>query len=245
MGHAELTELFLEKLQLELPPVALTFVEQPPPDVLVMGKEAPSFCTLWRWGENATFFASAEQHLGCLVGGMVSGYALKGEQLEEVTLLLDELCPADDLPPDKIEEVPKVEKRHAGAVYGPLWSCALEPDLVLVWANIVQVAVLQEVSSPVMWRGNPQGGVFPRPACSVLATALSFQKPAYSLGCVGMRAYTQVPPELSLLAIPGSALGQLEQGLRSIEDPQARMQVYYDRIHAAQQAQQGQGAHHG
>ena len=237
MGFSELTELLLDKLMLDLPPVALTFVDQPPPDVLVMGKEPPSFCSLWRWGEGSVFYAAGQQHLGCLVGGMVSGYPLSGSQMEEVQGMLEEMCPAEDAAPDKLDDIPRIGRPLSGAVYGPLWQFPLQPDLVLMWGNIVQAAVLQEVAGPLMWRGNPQGALFPRPACSVLAIALGHEKPAYSLGCVGMRAYTEIPNELGLLALPGDRLETLEQGLKAIEDPQARMQVYYDRMHA-QQAQQ-------
>ena len=239
MGYMEVTELLQEKLLLELPPVALSFVDEPPPDVLVMGKESPSLCTFWRWGENAVFYASAEQHMGCLIGGMVAGFPLNPEQMDEIQHLVDELCPSDEVPRDNAADVPKVSKKASGIVYGPLWRFPLQPDVVLFWATMVQAAVMQEVTQPLMWRGNPQGAYFARPACSVLAIAMAHQHNAYSLGCVGMRAYTQIPSELGMLAVPGSQLEALEKGLATIEDPQARMQVYYDRIKAVQAAQAG------
>ena len=232
MGLMEVTELLQEKLLLELPPVGLAYVQEPPADVLVMGKEPPSFCTLWRWGETAVFYAAADQHLGCLVGGMVAGFPLSEAQWGEVHQLLEEMCSAEDMPPDDLEQVPKITQPGRGIVYGPLWRFPLQPDLALLWMTPVQAAVLQEVGGPVLWRGNPQGAVFARPACSVLAIAMSSERSALSLGCVGMRTYTKVPPEICLLAVPASALVQLEGDLRRIQDPEARMQAYYDKLKA-------------
>lgn len=81
MGYTELTELLLEKLAIELPPVALAFVPERPAEVPVMGKPSPSFCTFWRWGERSVFYAAADQHLECAHrrhGGGLSPAAREG-----------------------------------------------------------------------------------------------------------------------------------------------------------------------
>jgi uncharacterized protein (DUF169 family) len=236
-----LTQLLQEKLLLDLPPVGLAFVDGPPDGVMEMGKEPPSFCTLWRWGETAVFYAGREHHLGCLVGGMVSGVPLGPGQLDEVWQLMEEMCRAEDpsagsgqaVPSDEPERVPRVQRPWRGIVYGPLWRFPLEPDLALLWLTIVQAGVLQDVAGRVLWRGNPEGANFTRPACSVLPIAMERERPALSLGCVGMRAYTQLPPELCLLAVPGPALSRLEHQLQEIEDPEARIQAYLDKLRAA------------
>lgn len=247
MGLMEVTRLLQEKLFLELPPVGMAFVDEPPEGVLVMGKEPPSFCSLWRWGERSVFYASAEQHLGCLVGGMVAGVPLAEPQVDEVKQLMEEMCHAEDLPPDDPAQVPVIRGRKwTGIVYGPLWRFpvkagdkppryegGVEPDLALMWVTIVQAGVLQDVAGRVLWRGNAEGANFARPACSVLAIALDRDKPALSLGCVGMWTYTQLPRELCLLAVPGSQLPLLEEALQGIEDPEARMQGYVDKLKAA------------
>ncbi len=241
MGLMEITQLLQEKLFLELPPVGMAFVDQPPDGVLVMGKEPPSFCSLWRWGERAVFYSPAEQHLGCLVGGMVAGVPLFEAQMEEVRQLMEEMCQAQDpstgsgqaLPPDDPAQVPRVRRAWNGVVYGPLWRFPLEPDLALMWVTIVQAGVLQDVAGKVLWRGNAEGATFARPACSVLPIALDRDKPALSLGCVGMWTYTQLPRELCLLAVPGGMLGRLEEALRTIEDAEDRMQAYVEKLKAA------------
>ncbi|MBI4497893.1 MAG: DUF169 domain-containing protein [Chloroflexi bacterium] len=244
MGYRELTELLLEKLQILYPPAALSFVPERPAEVPATGKDVPSFCALWRWGETALFYASPEQHvMGCAIGGMVAGFPLPREKAQEVLDLMAEYCEGEEAAvPDEVAQTARVTKPAAGVVYGPLWQFPLPPDVVVMWANIIQVAVLQEVTGPVMWRNNPQGAVFTRPACSVLPIAMTHGKPAMSLGCAGMRAYTQVPDDLCLVALPGDRLGQLEEDLRKLADPQARMQFYLDKLQASMAQQQEGGA---
>lgn len=237
MDFYRLTELLQEKLLLELPPVALAFADEPPPGVTVMGKESPSFCTFWRWGEQSVFYARADQHLGCLIGGMVSGFPMTEEQLGEVQGLLEEMCHDESVPLDNVEDVPRVSKQSKGILYGPLWQFPSDPDLVIFWASMFQAAILQDVTQPLVWKGNPQGAYFGRPACGVLAVAMNTQQNSYSLGCVGMRAYTEIPGELGLIAIPGSRLQALMDALPGIDDPKARIQAYQDKVRAAQEAQ--------
>lgn len=233
MGLMEVTQLLQEKLDLQLPPVGMAFVDEAPDGVLVNGKDPPSFCSLWRWGERAVLYAPAEQHMGCLVGGMVAGVPLSEPQMDEVKQLMEEMCHAEDLPPDDPAQVPVVRRSWNGIVYGPLWRLPVQPDLALMWVTIVQAGVLQEVAGKVLWRGNSEGANFARPACSVLAIAMEGEKPALSLGCVGMWTYTQLPRELCLLAVPGSRLGDLEDALRGLADPEARIQGYVEKLRGA------------
>ena len=81
-----------------------------------------------------------------------------------------------------------------------------------------------------MWRNNSQGVVFPRPACAVLPIASLNEKPAMSLGCIGMREYTNVPNHMYLIAVPGSQLGSLELAVRKKTDIPQRLEVYEQRM---------------
>lgn len=245
MAYDRLTELLQEKLQIELPPVALSWVTERPASVPQTGKESPSFCSFWRWGEQHVFYAAAEQSIGCPLGGLVAGFPLPEERADEAHELMAEFCEAEgDAPMDdaalrrELEQTPKVASNAAGIVAGPLWEVPLPPDVVLVWGTIIQAAVLQEVSGPLMWKNNPQGAVFTRPSCSVLPIAMLHGKTAMSLGCIGMRAYTQIPNNLYLLAIPGGGLEQLEQDLQKIEDPAGRMAFYEEKLRTGMQRSQ-------
>lgn len=239
MAYDSLTALLLEKLQIEVPPVALAWVMERPASVPQTGKEAPSFCSFWRWGEQEVFYASAEQSLGCPLGGMVAGFPLGAEREREARELMADFCEAEgEAPLDdvglrrEIEQTARVDRKAAGLVAGPLWEMPIPPDVVLVWGTIIQAAVLQEVSGPLMWKNNPQGAVFTRPSCSVLPIAMLHGKTAMSLGCIGMRTYTKMPAHLYLLAVPAAHLEQLELDLQKIEDPAGRMAFYQEKLSA-------------
>ena len=230
MNGGKLTELLAERLHIELPPVALTFVEECPPEVTPLGKEPPSFCTLWRWGEERVFYASGEQHLGCALGGMVAGFLPPEGKLDELAAALQEMCEDGGDGPDEIARTARFAHGANGIVYGPLWKFPLEPDVLLLWATLPQMGVLQEVAGTTLWRDNPQGAVFTRPACSVLAIASEHEKLAMSLGCIGMRLYTRIPPQLFLEAIPRSKLSQVEEGLEGKADAEERLRFYEEKL---------------
>lgn len=236
VGFWRLTELLLEKMELALPPVALTFADRQPEGVAMVEKESPSFCSFWRWGERAVFYADGKQHMGCLVGGMVAGFPLSQEELGEVEAQLGEMCLAENSAPDEIVQVPRVGKPSSGVVYGPLYEFPLQPDLVLMWATPLQAVVVQDAIGAIMWRDNPQGAFFARPACSVLSISLAHEKPALSLGCVGMRAYTEIPEEVCLLAVPGSSLGRLEERLPKSQGFRERAEEMARRLAATKES---------
>ncbi len=231
MNSLRLTELLADRLGIEIPPVSMTFVDSEPQDVPPLYKDPPSFCSLWRIGEIRPVYVPGDQHSGCGIGGVVSGFlSAEGREIE-LAALLEEMCEAsagDDA--QEIERTARFTDAGEGVVYSPLWKAPLAPDLILLWATLPQMGVLQDILGKVMWRDNPQGASFTRPACGVLPIAHTHQKPAMSLGCVGMRLYTGLPPSLFLLAVPSSCLDTLEQGLGAMNDAGDRLRGYAKRM---------------
>ena len=189
--------------------------------------------------ELRVLYASAEQHNGCGIGGMVSGFMSDDGREEELADLLTEMCDAEVGTTEEIAQTARFVDPGGGAVYGPLWRMPLEPDLVLMWATLPQMGVVQEIVGRIMWRNNPQGAVFTRPACGVLPIAHRHEKSAMSLGCVGMRLYTGIPPHLFLIAMPPSQLKLLANGLESSDDLQDRLEHYAGRLAAGDQTRHG------
>ena len=226
-----LPNLLAERLGIELPPVGMAFVDAPPPDVPQLYAMPPSFCSLWRMAELRAFYADAERHGGCGIGDVVSGFGSGEGREDELAALFAELCEAV---PDGGAEMARTArfalKAGGGAVYGPLWKMPIAPDLALMWATLPQMGVIQEIVGSVMWRENPQGATFTRPACAVLPIAHRHRKPALSLGCVGMRIYTETPPTLFLLALPPDALPALADGLETKPDIRERLAHYAARL---------------
>ncbi len=232
MDTLNLVQLLADRLGVEIPPVGMAFVDSEPSDIPPLYREPPSFCSLWRMAELRLFYASAERHAGCGIGGMVSGFLSAEGRERELAELLEEMCEAGVGTTEEIAETPRFARPGAGAIYGPLWRMPLEPDLALMWATLPQMGVVQEIVGKVMWKNNPQGAAFTRPACGVLPIAYRHGKPALSLGCVGMRLYTGIPPQLFLVALPSEYLPKLENGLKSMTDAPARLERYAAKIAA-------------
>ena len=225
-----LAQLLVDRLDLALPPVAMAFVESEPDGVAPLGKDPPSFCTLWRWAEERPMYVTAAQHTGCEIGGMVAGFVSEEGREEHLAALLEEMCEAGQGELDEIARTPRFSGGYAGAVYGPIWDMPVAPQLALMWATLPQMGVLQEALGTILWRNNSQGAAFTRPACGVLAIANERGMPAMSLGCLGMRVYTRIPPSHFLIAIPAALLPRLRDGLAGREDAGERMEHYAERM---------------
>ena len=232
MDTLNITQLLADRLGIEIPPVGMAFVKDRPADVPHLYRDPPSFCSLWRMAELRVLYASAEQHEGCGIGGVVSGFMSDEGQEDELAALLTEMCDAEVGTTEAIAETARCVDPGVGVVYGPLWRMPVEPDLVLMWATLPQMGVVQEIVGRIMWRNNPQGAVFTRPACGVLPIAHQHGRTAMSLGCVGMRLYTGIPPRLFLIAMPPSQLQLLGSGLESKNDIGERLEHYAGRLNA-------------
>ena len=230
MDTLNLAQLLADRLMIEIPPVAMAFVEEKPEDVAPLYREPPSFCSLWRLAELRVFYATAEQHDGCGIGGVVSGFRSAEGREDDLAVLLTELCEVEVGTSEEIAQTARFQQSGGGVVYGPLWKMPVEPDLALMWATLPQMGVVQEIVGKIMWRNNPQGAVFTRPACGVLPIAYENQKTALSLGCIGMRLYTEIPSHLFLVAMHPSQLPKLEQGLEARDDLAERLEHYGARL---------------
>ena len=230
MDTLNLVELLADRLMIEIPPVGMALVNERPLGVAPLYRDPPSFCSLWRLAELRVFYTAAEQHDGCGIGGVVSGFSTSEGREDELAALLAELCEVEVGTAEEIEQTARFRPSGGGAVYGPLWKMPVEPDLALMWATLPQMGVVQEIVGKIMWRNNPQGAVFTRPACGVLPIAHEHRKTALSLGCIGMRLYTEIPPHLFLVAMPPSELPKLEHGLESRDDIAERLEHYGARL---------------
>ena len=239
MDTLNLVQLLADRLRIEIPPVGMSFVEERPAGVAPLYRDPPSFCSLWRLAELRVFYATAEQHDGCGIGGVVSGFRSPVGREDELAALLTELCEVEVGTAEEIARTARFQPsgcvsepahERGGVIYGPIWKMPVEPDLALMWATLPQMGVIQEIVGKIMWRDNPQGAVFTRPACGVLPIAHEHQRTALSLGCIGMRLYTEMPAYLFLVAMHPSELPKLEQGLESRDDIAERLEHYGARL---------------
>jgi uncharacterized protein (DUF169 family) len=219
---AAMTEL----LGLEQPPVALAFAASPPEGAAPIPRQVPSACAFWREAEKGVFYAPAESHFNCPVGSMVMGFGLPDPVGEQLQGLVKSMCDQNYLSPDEVAKIPSIGRQSAGILYGPLAEFPAEPDLVLLWLTPAQAMIFNEAVGSADWTGALME-VSGRPGCTALALADQQQAARLSLGCMGMRTFTQIGPDRILASLPGGELAGLVGALERTTTANAAMESFY------------------
>ncbi|WP_199749217.1 DUF169 domain-containing protein [Amycolatopsis sp. WAC 01376] len=227
MEHAHAAARITDLLSTDLPPVALTFTDGPPEGVAVSTEAVPSSCNLWRVAEKGVFYAAAEQHFNCPVGAMVMGFELPAATGEVLGGLVQSMCDARYLDPDEAANIPSVEKKSAGIVYGPLAEFPIEPDLILLWLTPAQAMIYNEAAGNAKWTASPMD-VSGRPGCAALPLALKSQTPRMALGCIGMRTFTDIADDRILAVLPGGLAEEFVSALETTVAANAEMKKFYE-----------------
>lgn len=213
-------------LSLERPAVALAFVDGFPESIPLFSGAPPSACSFWRAAETGTFYAPATSHRNCPLGAMVMGFALEKPLQEALSDSVDEMLDASYISADEVERIPTVTEDSAGIVYGPLREIPLEPDVVLLWLTPATAMLFGEAGGNLTWSESP-GRVFGRPACAAIPAALQSGRPELSLGCVGMRTFTEVRGDQMLGVLPGAVVGPFVEELEKTLAANAHMAGAY------------------
>jgi uncharacterized protein (DUF169 family) len=211
MPQTTLTKL----LQLSSPPVAITFVDKAPEGVPHVTALEPAGCGYWsRAAEGEVFFTTADDHKSCPVGAHTHNVLLTPAEQEGLMGLVGTMVGLNYL---KMEEVPRIPTRTTPmqlAVYAPLGSAPVDPDVVLVRGNARQLMLLSEAAQAAgVAGGSPAMG---RPTCAVLPEAINSDRTAASFGCIGNRVYTGAGENDAYFAIPGDQLRTVEDSLAVI-----------------------------
>jgi uncharacterized protein (DUF169 family) len=232
MDRAATAKRLADLLSLGNPPIALTFVDKPPEDIVHANKPVPSACAFWRQAELGTFYASAEHHYNCPIGSMVMGFDLPPTVNDQLGGLVRSMCDARYLSMDEAAKIPNAGRNSVGIIYGPLSEFPLDPDLVVIWVNVAQAMLYSEAAGRAAWTGAHME-VTGRPGCAALPRALHSNLPGMSLGCAGMRTFTEISDDMNLAVIPGTALAGFVDALQETVDSNATMRSYYSARKAA------------
>ena len=204
-----------ELLGLRTPPIALAFVDSPPPGVARVNAPEPAGCGYWRRAvAGEVFFTLADDHKGCPVGAHTHHVQLTSSEHAELMGLVKTMVGLSYL---KMEDVPKIPRRSIplqAAVYGPLSRLPVPPDVVLILGTARQLMLLAEAAEHAgIAAASPAMG---RPTCAALPEAMNASRTAVSFGCVGNRVYTGAPDEEAYFAIPGQHVAAMERSLATI-----------------------------
>ena len=203
-------------LGLDTRPIALALADAPPPGVRTFEGTVPSACTFWRRAESAVFYATAAQHFRCPVGAMVMGFEMPDDVKTELMGLVGVMVAGGYLGADEPPRIPTLSRKSAGVVYGPLQDFPIEPDAIVLWLTPRQAMLVSEASGECHWTGSTPAAALGRPACAAIPTAMARGATTASLGCVGMRTYTEIADDHMLAVVPAAAVPQLEVTLNDI-----------------------------
>jgi uncharacterized protein (DUF169 family) len=213
-------------LKLSSSPVAIAFVDTPPEGVRHVSAPEPAGCGYWRRAaEGQVFYTTADDHKTCPIGAHTHHVPLDAADERELMTLVQTMVELKYL---KLEEVPQIPRRALPldiAVYAPLESAPIVPDVVLVRGNARQLMLLSEAaqSAGVCGAGPAMG----RPTCAVLPEAINTSRTSASFGCVGNRVYTGADDNDAYFAIPGAHLAAVESQLAVIVEANDTLEAFH------------------
>lgn len=228
MNYAHAAEELTSKLNLSSPPVALSFVETAPEGLPTFEQEVPSACSFWRKAESGVFYAPAEKHYNCPIGTMTMGFDMPEEVQQNLMGFVQMMTGNGYITPEEPAHIPTEKTKKSGIVYGPLGQLPTPPDVVLLWLTPRQAMIYNEAVGNSRWRADAAPQVLGRPACGALPAALDRSQPQLSMGCAGMRTFTEVSDDRMLVALPGKSLSEFLGALDKTLQANASMQAFYN-----------------
>lgn len=223
----DLTQRFVELLQLKQPPVGLAFVEAIPEGVAHTNRRVPSACTFWRLAEQGVFYASAEDHQECPVGMLTMGFTMPEESQQRAQDLVQTMASVQYFSPAEVSALPVVDKPHQNIIYGRLDQFPVEADVVLAILDTQQAMLIAEAVGNTNWLQQGGQSAFGRPTCAVIPRALRSGATSMSFGCVGARTYIGLTPGELILTLPATEFPGLVERLEVIVAANAALAPFH------------------
>ena len=225
-NYRSLEQQLTSALGLTRRPIAIAFLETPPPGISKFTGTAPSGCSFWRLAsEGRTFFTVPSDHYNCPIGSYTHNIPLPPARAKELEETLGFMAEIGYVRMDEVPGIPVLPKTPAAVVYAPLGDTPVDPDVVLFWGPAARVMLLQEaaIRAGVAARLNTLG----RPTCMALPAALAHGMVA-STGCVGNRVYTGMEEGELYAAVPGRDLAKLAETAATISSANAKLMEYHE-----------------
>ena len=227
MDNSKINQEIVSAFGLDIPPIAMAFVDNQPQGVETMEEEVPSFCTFWRMAEKKSFYAPANKHYNCPIGAMVLGFEMPKEVQDQLGGLVKKMCECSYLSEDEPANIPTITEKKAGVVYGPLKDFPVAPQLILMWLKPSQAMIYNEVLGCCKWSGSMDSMALGRPACAVIPTTLNKSPFGMSLGCTGMRTFTEVSDDHILATLNCAEIDSFLTSLQTTLSANKEMKEFY------------------
>jgi uncharacterized protein (DUF169 family) len=212
-------------LDLQQPPVAISFTDALPAGVNMHSGRVPAGCKFWEDGAYATFATSAADHSLCAIGVYTHNLQSSPAQQADLMGAVKVFAELDYVRPDDLPLIPVLPSQPAYVVYAPLTNSPLPPDVVLLFVNASQTLILSEATQQVENQNPPAMG---RPACAIVPQAVNSGRAALSLGCCGARAYLDgFSDDVAIFAIPGYKVEAYTSRIETLSKANATLSKFH------------------
>lgn len=229
--YARLNQSLTALLGLGVPPIAITFLDAPPPSLPrppgPMPAPAPdgrtgavsAGCVFWMRATEKSFATVAADHGNCSVGSVTHGFKTLAEVAKagDVAALVE----SNWVSPGAMRGIATVTKKPGAVAYGPLGQTTLDPDVVFLRVNGKQLMLLHDACPDLRFEGKPQ--------CHIIAIAKEKGELAVSSGCMLSRVRTGMPNSEVTFALPGHRLPELVERLKASQAADMRVAAYASR----------------
>jgi len=201
---SQLAAILAVSLDLQQPPVAISFTCSLPAGVKRHPGRVPAGCRFWEDGASVAFATTASDHGLCAIGVYTHNLQPSPAQQTDLMDALKVFGELEYVRPEDLALIPVLATQPGYVVYSPLANSPLPPDVVLLLVNANQTLILSEATQQVENQNAPAMG---RPACAIVPQVMNTGRAALSLGCCGARAYLDVlTDDVAVFAIPGASL---------------------------------------
>lgn len=226
--YARLGQTLVDLLELNVPPVAISFADAPPPDVARPNWVFPppaldgrtgavsAGCVFWVMATQRQFATVAIDHANCSVGSLTHGFATLAEAAKGADVA--NLVNANWVAPEVFPKITAVTRKPGAIIYGPLTQTTLHPDVVFLRLDGKQLMKVHTAYPDLRFEGKPQ--------CHIIAIAKENGVLAASTGCALSRQRTGIPDSEITCAVPGHRLAELVERLKSVQAADLRVAAY-------------------
>jgi uncharacterized protein (DUF169 family) len=204
----------VSQLDLDAPPVQISYLDAPPKGVPEHPGGVPSVCTFFAFGTERAFYAGLPAHEECEIGAFVLGVPPAGELGNRLMGTIGTMQKEGYLNPGEEAQVPHNEKAPKWVAYGPLGSLPMPPTGVLLFARPRGAMLALEAAG-----SGPDAAPVPlngRPMCAIMPIMNQGAPVAVSMGCIGSRIYTDMGSDKMVVGIRGDRLAAFARKLETI-----------------------------
>jgi uncharacterized protein (DUF169 family) len=214
--HRSMAVELASMLNLEHPPIAISFVDAPPAGVKKFAGSVPSSCTFWVNAFHDSFYTEAKDHFNCSIGAVTHGFKAPSEVTPDKAEDCRLMCEAGWLAPSDLNHIPQIGKKAPYVAYAPLHAAAFEPDIIMIMCQAEQ-AMLMADTVPAQMQG--------KPTCAQLPIAMNQGKYTLGIGCAASRVRTGMKSGEVTFTIPANRFGEFIGQLRQRVDANRKVAV--------------------